>query len=126
MKDDAGKPLENAVIVIKGTTIGTVSDASGRFALKDVPDDAVLVVSYVGFETKVVSVKAAGSSISVTMNKSTTVIDTVSVGPVPPPPPPPPASTAAKSKTAPEAAQEKGKCLWWLKRCRSSREAWKQ
>lgn len=108
VKDDAGKPLENAVIVIKGTTVGTVSDASGRFALKDVPDDAVLVVSYVGFETKVVSVKAAGSSISVTMNKSTTVIDTVSVGPVPPPPPPPPASTAAKSKTAPEAGSGEG------------------
>jgi TonB family protein len=107
VKDDNGKPLEGAVIVIKGSTVGTVSDASGRFALKDVQDDAVLVVSYVGFETKVVSVKAAGSSISVTMKKSTTMIDTVSVGPVPPPPPPPPppASAAAKSKAAPEAGQ---------------------
>lgn len=106
VKDEAGKPLENAVIVIKGSTVGTVSDVSGRFALKDVPDDAVLVVSYVGFETKVVSVKAAGSSISVTMRKSTTVIDTVNVGPVPPPPPPPPpppASSKDKAKAVPEA-----------------------
>jgi len=98
VKDQAGKPLEGAVIVIKGTTVGTTSDAAGRFALKDVQDDAVLVVSYVGFETKVVSVKAAGSSISVTMKKSTTVIDTVKVGPVPPPPPPPPTPATSNSK----------------------------
>ncbi len=90
VKDEAGKPLEGAVIVIKGTTKGTTSDASGRFALKDVPDDAVLVVSFVGYETNAISVKAAGTSLSVTMRKSTVVTDTVNVGPVPPPPPPPP------------------------------------
>jgi TonB family protein len=107
VKDDNGKPLEGAVVVIKGSTVGTTSDASGRFALKDVPDDAVLVVSFVGFETKVVSVKAAGNSISVTMKKSTTVIDTVHVGPVPPPPPPPPppASAKEKARAVPEAAE---------------------
>jgi TonB family protein len=106
VKDEAGKPLEGAVVVIKGTTVGTTSDATGRFALKDVPDDAVLVVSYVGFETGVVSVKAAGSNISMTMKKSTTVIDAVSVGPVPPPPPPPPpASATAKAKAVPEAGK---------------------
>ncbi len=107
VKDNNGKSLEGAVILIKGTTVGTTSDASGRFALKDVPDDAVLVVSYVGFETKVVSVKAAGSSISVTMKKSTTVIDTVNIGPVPPPPPPPPppASAKEKARAVPEAAE---------------------
>ena len=90
VKDDAGKPLEGAVLVIKGTTIGTVSDASGRFSLKDVPDDAVLLVSYVGFTTKAIKVSAAGSSIDVLLQKSTVVTDTVTVGSVPPPPPPPP------------------------------------
>jgi TonB family protein len=63
VKDDNGKPLEGAVVLCKGTTVGTTSDASGRFALKDVPDDAVLVISYVGFETKAVSVKAAGPDV---------------------------------------------------------------
>ncbi len=88
VRDERGNPLEGAVIVIKGTTVGTTSDAEGHFALKDVPDDAVLVVSFVGFETKAVSVKAAGSEINVSMRRSTIVADTVSVGPVPPPPPP--------------------------------------
>jgi TonB family protein len=109
VKDEAGKPLEGAVIVIKGTTKGTTSDASGRFALKDVPDDAVLVVSFVGYETNAISVKAAGTSLSVTMRKSTVVTDTVNVGPVPPPPPPPPplppVTTKGKAEAVPEAGQ---------------------
>jgi TonB family protein len=109
VKDEAGKPLEGAVILIKGTTRGTTSDASGRFALKDVPDDAVLVVSFVGYETNAISVKAAGTSLSVTMRKSTVVTDTVNVGPVPPPPPPPPplppVTTKGKAEAVPEAGQ---------------------
>ncbi|MRR21519.1 M56 family peptidase, partial [bacterium] len=79
---ESGTPLEGAVIVIKGTTVGTTSDAEGRFALKDVSDDAVLVISYVGFKTSAVSVKSAGSNISVTMKRGTVIIDTVNVGPV--------------------------------------------
>lgn len=105
VKSEDGTPLEGAVIVVKGTTVGTVSDASGRFALKDVPDDAVLVVSYVGFISKAVKVSAAGNNITISMQKSTVVTDTVNVGPVPPPPPPPPPPASAKSKAAPEAGQ---------------------
>ena len=94
---EEGTPLEGAVIVVKGTTVGTTSDEQGHFALKDVPDDAVLVISYVGFTTNAVSVKLAGSNISVKMQKSTVVIDTVNVGIAPPPPPlpPPPAGSVA-------------------------------
>ncbi|MDF1560783.1 MAG: TonB family protein [Bacteroidales bacterium] len=90
VRDDRGNPLEGAVIVTKGTTVGTTSDAAGRFALKDVPDDAVLVISYVGFTTTVYSVKAGGRNLVITMQRSTVVTDTVNIGPVPPPPPPPP------------------------------------
>ncbi len=86
IRDDDGMTLEGAVIVIRGTTVGTTSDVSGRFELQNVPDDAVLVVSFVGFETKAVSVKAAGSEINVVMHRSAIVTDTVSVSPVPPPP----------------------------------------
>ncbi|MCB9027556.1 MAG: carboxypeptidase-like regulatory domain-containing protein [Bacteroidales bacterium] len=122
VKDEAGKPLEGAVIVIKGTTKGTTSDASGRFALKDVPDDAVLVVSFVGYETNAISVKAAGTSLSVTMRKSTVVTDTVNVRPVPPPPPPPPPLPPVTTKGKPKQCrngQSERMCLLWLRRCRS-------
>ena len=49
-------PVIGAAIVVKGTTIGTVSDFEGRFSL-DVPRDAkVIYVSYVGLKTKEVAV----------------------------------------------------------------------
>ncbi|MDZ7635717.1 MAG: TonB family protein [Bacteroidales bacterium] len=98
---EEGTPLEGAVIVVKGTTVGTTSDAAGRFALKDVPDDAVLVISYVGFTTNVVSVNLAGSDISVKMQRSTVVMDTVNVGLAPPPPPPPPPGSAVSPSPPP-------------------------
>ena len=49
-------PVIGAAIVVKGTTIGTVSDFEGKFTL-DVPRDAkVIYVSYVGLKTKEVAV----------------------------------------------------------------------
>ena len=45
---DDDTPLPAVTIVIKGTTIGTIADASGHFALGNVPDDATLVFSYAG------------------------------------------------------------------------------
>lgn len=46
-----GGPLVGVTIKVKGETMGTVTDASGKFSL-EVPDDAVLVVSYLGYKTK--------------------------------------------------------------------------
>jgi len=92
--DEKGGPLDGAVVLIKGTTVGTTTDGSGRFALKDVPDDAVLVISYVGYVTKAVSVKAAGNYITTQLQWGNVITDTVSV---PPPPPPPPASGPSKA-----------------------------
>ncbi|MGM9760789.1 MAG: carboxypeptidase-like regulatory domain-containing protein, partial [Parabacteroides sp.] len=49
-------PVIGAAIVVKGTTIGTVSDFEGKFTL-DVPKDAkTIFVSYVGLKTKEVAV----------------------------------------------------------------------
>ena len=49
-----GKFLQGATIVVKGTTVGTISDANGYFRLNNIPGDATLVVSYVGFRSKVI------------------------------------------------------------------------
>jgi TonB family protein len=101
--DEKGNPLEGAAVVIKGSTVGTTTDVSGKFALKNVPDDAVLVISYVGFETKAVMVKAAGDYIRTVMKRGTMITDTVSVPPPPPPPPPAPSTGSAKVKVVPQA-----------------------
>ena len=48
--------LIGAHIVEKGTTNGTISDFDGKFSLK-VNSDAILVVSFVGYETQEIPTK---------------------------------------------------------------------
>jgi TonB-dependent starch-binding outer membrane protein SusC len=54
--NDANVPLEGASIVIKGTSKGTQTDAKGTFELSHVEPDAILVISYSGFETQQIKV----------------------------------------------------------------------
>jgi TonB family protein len=91
---DAGKPLSGAAIVIKGTTVGTLSDNEGRFKLVNVPEDGLLVITYVGFESKVMK-PAFGSEMVAKMVRKTFTTDTVQAPP-PPPPPPPKASSSSQ------------------------------
>ena len=52
VKDQTGETIISASVVVKGTTIGTVTDFDGNYSL-DVPDDAkVLVFSYIGMKTQ--------------------------------------------------------------------------
>ncbi len=82
-----GKPLSGAAIIVMGTTMGTMSDEKGKFKLVNVPDDGVLVITYVGFESKVMKT-VEGTDMTVKMVRKTVLIDTVQVPPPPPPPPP--------------------------------------
>src|SRR5690554_5705729 len=54
--DDAGHPLPGVTIVVKGTTIGTISDVEGDYALENVPGDGTLVFSFVGMSPQEVVV----------------------------------------------------------------------
>ncbi|MFT3855867.1 MAG: TonB-dependent receptor [Ilumatobacteraceae bacterium] len=55
VRDSMGYPLAGAAILLKGTKIGTTTDADGKFSL-DVPSSSgVLVVSYVGYATEEVA-----------------------------------------------------------------------
>jgi TonB family protein len=79
-----GKPLQGASVVTRGTTIGTVTDAKGNFALKDVPADAELVISYVGLKTAQVKPDFK-QTLNITLDISTVAIGTVRVGSGAPP-----------------------------------------
>lgn len=104
IREDNGKPLAGASVVIKGTTIGTVSDADGKFTLTDpnpqVEKDGFLsseiFVSYVGFATFEMKVGASGKALedgsyTFKMQEGVIAIDLPDYKDVPPPPPPPPA-----------------------------------
>ncbi len=59
VKDETGSPLPGAAVLVKGTNTGTITDLEGNFSV-DVNSDAILVISYLGYTPKEVSV--AGQS----------------------------------------------------------------
>ncbi len=54
-KDD-GMPIPGASIVVKGTTVGTVSDGSGKYQLSIPADANVLVISFIGMKNLEVAI----------------------------------------------------------------------
>ena len=75
--DDTGAPLPGASIVQKGTTNGTQTDFDGNYSI-DVPGDAVLVISYIGFATQEIAVDGR-STINVQLEESASALSEVVV-----------------------------------------------
>ena len=74
--DSVGAPLPGVSVVIKGTTIGIITDLNGVYALAKVPSDAILVFSFVGMKTQ--EIKVAGkNSINVKLEEETIGIEEV-------------------------------------------------
>ncbi len=49
--DSSGEPLPGATVMVKGTTIGTVTDANGNFSLRIPANAQTLQISFVGMKT---------------------------------------------------------------------------
>lgn len=75
VKDTTGEPVIGANVLVKGTTNGTITDFDGYFML-NVPKDAILSVSFVGYKSA--EVKAA-STVMVTLEDDSQVLDAVVV-----------------------------------------------
>ena len=76
VRDSSGDPLPGATVVVKGTTIGTITNVEGKFMLDDVPGNAILVFSFVGMETQEVAVDGK-SVVDVTLREETIGIEEV-------------------------------------------------
>ena len=76
--DASGMPLPGASILEKGTSNGAQSDFDGNFTLNVSSDDAVLVISYIGYATKEVAV-AGQSNITIVLEESASALDEVVV-----------------------------------------------
>ena len=50
--DTNGESVIGASVMVKGTTNGTITDADGNFSLSDVPADATIVISFIGYKTQ--------------------------------------------------------------------------
>ena len=58
----SGEPLIGANVIEEGTENGTISDETGAFTLHVTSEEPVLLVSYVGFESKRISLKGKDPS----------------------------------------------------------------
>ena len=75
--DENGVPVIGANVVVKGTTIGTVTDADGKFSL-NVPQGAVLTISYIGYIDQELKV-GNQSSLEIALREDTQALDEVVV-----------------------------------------------
>lgn len=77
ISEEDGLPVVGASILVKGTTVGTVTDMDGKFTLSNVPSSAkTLVVSFIGMATQEVSIKA---NLQISLKSDTEVLDEVMV-----------------------------------------------
>lgn len=73
--DKQGEPIVGASVKVLGTTMGTISDADGQFAL-NAPAGSRLDISYISFENQVVN---ANDGVTITMSENTKLLNEVVV-----------------------------------------------
>ena len=76
--DENGEPLIGVAIQVKGTTSGTITDFDGNFNLNVSSPEAVLIFSYVGYNSKEIKV-SSNKVLKVQMDVEDTVLDEVVV-----------------------------------------------
>ena len=77
VKDANGEPVIGANVMVKGQSIGTITDIDGRFVL-DAPKEAVLQITYIGYVSQ--EVKVSGKKeINVVLKEDTETLDEVVV-----------------------------------------------
>ncbi len=76
--DASGQPLPGVSVTIKGTQIGATTDANGNFSITVPDENAKLVFSYVGFDSKEITV-GKSTTLNVTLQASTRTMDQVVV-----------------------------------------------
>jgi TonB-linked SusC/RagA family outer membrane protein len=75
-----GRALAGASVKVKGTQIGVTADANGRFYLQNVDPDAVLVVSFVGYQESEVPLKGRRTLVVALREKPTSLNETMIIG----------------------------------------------
>jgi TonB-linked SusC/RagA family outer membrane protein len=76
--DHNGISLPGVTVVVVGTTNGTVTDANGNFSLSNIPDDAVIKASFIGYAAVEVSVEGR-KEFDIKLKESTVDVDEVVV-----------------------------------------------
>lgn len=78
--DKSGVPLIGASIFVSGTNKGTLVDINGSFTIKNIPANAELKVSFIGYQSKIVPIKGKGFFSIVLEESSQNIEEVVVVG----------------------------------------------
>lgn len=76
--DEQGEPLLGATIRVKNSSVGTTTDLDGNFQL-EVPGNAVLLISYVGYKEREVAVRSRSVLGAVQLQSDDFMLDQVVV-----------------------------------------------
>lgn len=79
VKDAAGEPIIGANVIVKGTTIGVITDIDGNFTLQ-IPANGTLQISYIGYLNQEIKIGAQTSYDVVLQEDNKTLDEVVVVG----------------------------------------------
>jgi TonB family protein len=102
-----GSPLQGTSVILRSSTIGTMTDSEGKFELKGIPEDGEIFFTFVGFKTVVQ--KVSTQPMKIVMEVANVGIEKIVVVAYATPPPPPPPPPAGKEKINEMLVMGKGK-----------------
>ncbi len=77
IKDASGEPMIGVNVLVKGSTIGTITDLDGRFSIEYAEPSATVVVSYIGYLEQ--ELKWKGKTLSITLLEDNELLEEVVV-----------------------------------------------
>lgn len=69
--DQNGAALSGATVTVKGTSRAVITGKEGEFSFSDVPEDAVLIITYVGYKPLEISLKDAKMPLEIKLDMAT-------------------------------------------------------
>ena len=76
---DKTGPVTGAYVVVRGTLNGASTDADGRVVLKNVPNNATLVVTFIGYVTREIALLNDQTSVEIFLEEDAQALDEVVV-----------------------------------------------
>ncbi len=80
VKDETNEPIPGVSVFLKNTTIGTITDINGKYNLDNIPEDGILVYSFVGMTTKEIKVNGQKEINIILKNDAIGLEEVVAVG----------------------------------------------
>lgn len=75
--DERNQTVIGANVIVNGSTTGTITDVNGFYSI-EVPENAQLKISYIGYETKIIDVKGK-ATLNIALNPSMKALEEVVV-----------------------------------------------